>query len=236
MSPGDPRGAAISPFLNAVAEFLIDFSTALKQDSVYGASHPIARHHRERLYAKLLATFRLQPRIDLNFAGETILCQDHFLDRRNPIYRQLAKSVSGLGIAGVTFAQGVLPQELAGFLAKDRFEVESDLQKLAALFPERGGRYRAFHKSISDWLCGTAGRSKTFRINVQAGHRRIGAKLLEAFQAGQREPGRGKSEPRQLGRGQLDRIFQALGRQGRGDRADWDVHGREHDAQLKTKD
>ncbi len=116
MSPGDPRGAAISPFLNAVAEFLIDLSTALKQDAVYGATHPIARHHRERLYAKLLSTFRLQPQIDLHFAGETILCQDHFLDRRNPIYRQLAKTISGIGVAGVTFSQGLLPQEMAAFL------------------------------------------------------------------------------------------------------------------------
>lgn len=113
----DPKTTAISPFLNAVAEFLIDFSTALKQDAVYGAGHPIARHHRERLYAKLLATFRLQPRVDLHFAGETILCQDHFLDRRNPIYRQLAKSVSALGVAGISISQGILPQELAAFLA-----------------------------------------------------------------------------------------------------------------------
>jgi hypothetical protein len=116
MSPGDPRGTAISPFLNAVAEFLIDLSTALKQDGVYGSAHPIARHHRERLYAKLLSTFRLQPQIDLHFAGETILCQDHFLDRRNPIYRQLAKTVSGIGVAGVTFLQGILPQEVSAFL------------------------------------------------------------------------------------------------------------------------
>ena len=138
MPTADPKTSAISPFLNAVAEFLIDFSTALKQDAVYGAGHPIARHHRERLYAKLLATFRLQPRVDLNFAGETILCQDHFLDRRNPIYRQLAKSVSALGVAGVSISQGILPQELAAFLSAlnaaraDRLAPEEARARLAA--------------------------------------------------------------------------------------------------------
>lgn len=117
MSAGEPRATAVSPFLNAVAEFLIDFSTALKQDGVYGPNHPIARHHRERLLAKLLSTFRLQPRIHLHFAGETILCQDHFLDRRNPIYRQLAKQISGLGIAGISFDEGVSAQEVTSFLS-----------------------------------------------------------------------------------------------------------------------
>lgn len=100
-----------------MAEFLIDFSTALKQDGVYGPNHPIARHHRERVLAKLQSTFRLQPRIHLHFAGETILCQDHFLDRRNPIYRQLAKQISGLGIAGISFDAGVSAQEVTGFLS-----------------------------------------------------------------------------------------------------------------------
>ena len=36
-----------------------------------------------------------------------------------------------------------------------------DVQKLAAFFPERDGRYRACHKSLSDWLCGRAGHSST---------------------------------------------------------------------------
>ena len=113
--PGPP-GATVSPFLNAVAEFLIDFSTALKQDGVYGPNHPIARHHRERVLAKLQSTFKLQPRIHLHFAGETILCQDHFLDRRNPIYRQLAKQISAVGIAGISFDDGVTAHEVGAFL------------------------------------------------------------------------------------------------------------------------
>ncbi len=118
MAAGESRGtASVSPFLNAVAEFLIDFSTALKQDAVYGPAHPIARHHRERMLAKLQSTFRLQPRIHLHFAGENILCQDHFLDRRNPIYRQLAKSISGLGIAAISFDQGLSGQEVSAFVS-----------------------------------------------------------------------------------------------------------------------
>lgn len=138
MSAGEPRGATVSPFLNAVAEFLIDFSTALKQDAVYGSNHPIARHHRERLLAKMQAAFRLNARIHLHFAGETILCQDHFLDRRNPIYRQLAKSISSLGIAGISFDQGLGAPELAAFLAllnavrAERLDPDAARQRITA--------------------------------------------------------------------------------------------------------
>src|SRR5262249_43405168 len=74
--------------------------------------------------------------------------------------------------------------QLAHFLGGDPFEVETDLQKLAAFFREREGRYRVCHKSLTDGLCGRAGKSKAYRVNVQGGHRRLAEKLLADFRAG----------------------------------------------------
>jgi WD40 repeat protein/serine/threonine protein kinase len=79
-------------------------------------------------------------------------------------------------------------EQLGRFLDRDPFEVEAALQQVVVFFPERGGRYRACHKSLSDWLCGLAGRSKSYRVNVQAGHRRIAERLLQDFRAGRRDP------------------------------------------------
>jgi WD40 repeat protein len=78
--------------------------------------------------------------------------------------------------------------QIAHFLDRDLFDVEADLQRVAVFFPERGGRIQVCHKSLSDWLRGLPGRSRTYRVNVQAGHRRIAGKLLEDYRTGQSNP------------------------------------------------
>jgi WD40 repeat protein/serine/threonine protein kinase len=82
----------------------------------------------------------------------------------------------------------VAAHQIALVLERDPVEIEAALQKLAAFFPERDGRYRAYHKSIQDWLSGSVGRSKTYRVNPDAGHRRLASQLLRAFRAGARDP------------------------------------------------
>jgi WD40 repeat protein/serine/threonine protein kinase len=77
--------------------------------------------------------------------------------------------------------------QLADFLGRDRFEVEADLQKVAVFFPERDGRFGPSHKSLIDWLRGLGGKSKAYRVNLAAGHRRIAEALLKAFRAGRRD-------------------------------------------------
>lgn len=78
-------------------------------------------------------------------------------------------------------------EQLADFLGRDAFDVENDVQKLAAFFPERDGRYRACHKSLNDWLCGRAGHARTYRVNLKAGNRLLADKLLAVFRTGRRD-------------------------------------------------
>ncbi len=63
--------------------------------------------------------------------------------------------------------------QIGAFVNLDPFDVEQALQRLSDFFPPRDGRYQAFHKSISDWLTGTVGQSRQFRVNAQNGHRLI---------------------------------------------------------------
>jgi serine/threonine protein kinase len=76
------------------------------------------------------------------------------------------------------------PGQAAHFLDRDLFDVEAELQRVAVFFPERAGRIQACHKSLTDWLRGLPGRSKSYRVNVPAGHRRIADKLLEDYRSG----------------------------------------------------
>jgi WD40 repeat protein len=75
-------------------------------------------------------------------------------------------------------------EHLARFLARERFDLENDLQRVAVFFPDRGGFYQAYHKSLTDWLCGQAGRDRKYRVNAEAGHRKLAAALWGEFQAG----------------------------------------------------
>ncbi|MEW6366026.1 MAG: TIR domain-containing protein [Acidobacteriota bacterium] len=79
-------------------------------------------------------------------------------------------------------------EQVARFLDRSPFAVASDLEQLAAFFPERDGRYRPFHKSIADWLSGVAGRSRRYRVDRAAGDRRIGERLLADFGHGRCDP------------------------------------------------
>ena len=77
----------------------------------------------------------------------------------------------------------VTVSHLANVLSRDPFDVESDLQRIAVLFPETNGVYRPCHKSLTDWLCGRTGKSKTYRVNIIAGHQKIAERLLVQFRA-----------------------------------------------------
>jgi WD40 repeat protein len=77
--------------------------------------------------------------------------------------------------------------QLGSFLGRDSFDVEQDMERVAAFFPEHEGRYRAFHKSVVDWLVGEAGMSKRFRVNVLAGHQSIANRLWGDYRGGSRE-------------------------------------------------
>ena len=64
------------------------------------------------------------------------------------------------------------------------FDVEQRLQQVADLFPERDGRYHAFHKSLTDWLLGVAGRSRRFRVNRDNGYQLLANWSWQEYRAG----------------------------------------------------
>jgi hypothetical protein len=62
--------------------------------------------------------------------------------------------------------------------------VETELQRVADFVPERDGRYQAFHRSVTDWLLGTVGRSRRFRVNAQHGHQLLAEQCWQEHRHG----------------------------------------------------
>lgn len=91
-------------------------------------------------------------------------------------------------------------RQIASFLDRQRYDVENDLERVAVFFPEREGRYWAYHQSITRWLRGVdeearqdqegpkSKRSRMYRVNLEDGHRLIADKLQAAYLAGDRDP------------------------------------------------
>lgn len=71
--------------------------------------------------------------------------------------------------------------QIAAITNCDVNELENELQLLSGFFPERNGRYQAFHKSVTDWLCGKVGHDKTYRVNLLNGHNLISKACWEEY-------------------------------------------------------
>jgi len=75
-------------------------------------------------------------------------------------------------------------EQISSYLGRDRWKLERDLEKVATVFPCRENLYRPFHKSVKDWLVGSAGSSKRFQVNVNKGHARIAERLFAEYLLG----------------------------------------------------
>ena len=72
-------------------------------------------------------------------------------------------------------------KELSPILHVSEFEIVRKMQTLSAFFPERDGRYYPYHKSITDWLTGSAGRGRKYLLDKERGQRRVCDYLLQRY-------------------------------------------------------
>jgi WD40 repeat protein len=72
--------------------------------------------------------------------------------------------------------------QLSTFTGTSVHRVHADMERVAVYFPEREGTFRAFHKSVTDWLVGEAGHSRRYRVDVHRGHGQLAASLAAEWQ------------------------------------------------------
>ncbi len=157
-----------------------------------------------------LAAGKVDPRRPESFPEGLVGIYHEFFTQRFPSRQQFLHFRSLLDII-VAAREPLTADELAEFVERSAFEVEESLEPLAAFFPQHDGRFRAFHQSIIDWLSGLAGQSRTFRVDVRGGHRRIAEKLLQRLRAGRIDPMTIAHLPAHLAAaGGLDEMFEVL--------------------------
>ncbi len=75
-------------------------------------------------------------------------------------------------------------KELSPIIQVSEFDIARKMQTLSAFFPERDGRYYPYHKSITDWLTGSAGKGRKYLLYMERGQRRVCDYLLQRYSQG----------------------------------------------------
>ena len=83
--------------------------------SLYPGNHGLVHKALDRAFDILVELFELRREITLSVAKDTLIVDEHYLDKKNPVYRQFALALSRMCIACVTFVKGVTREEVYSF-------------------------------------------------------------------------------------------------------------------------
>ncbi|GAB4413080.1 MAG: HEAT repeat domain-containing protein [Thermodesulfovibrionales bacterium] len=98
-----------------LSEAVIELNISRRNVAIYPRGHPSVERSLNRAFDFLQKLFELRPEITLAVAKDTLVIDDYFLDRKNPVYREFALNLSRMNIAYVTFISGLTKDELYEF-------------------------------------------------------------------------------------------------------------------------
>lgn len=115
-----------------LSDAIIELNIARRNVAIYPKGHPSVEKSLDRAFDFLNRLFELRPEITLAVAKDTLIIDDYYLDKKNPVYREFALQLSRLNIAYVTFIIGVTREELYTFhrfVSEKRDDMAADIVK-----------------------------------------------------------------------------------------------------------
>jgi hypothetical protein len=98
-----------------LSDAIIELNISRRNVAVYPKDHPSVEKSLSRAYEFLKKLFELRPEITLAVAKDTLIIDDYYLDKKNPVYREFALHLNKMNIAYVTFITGLTKDELYEF-------------------------------------------------------------------------------------------------------------------------
>ncbi len=95
-----------------LSDAVIELNISRRSVGLYPKEHPITRESIQKAFEFLRRLFELRSSITIGIAKDTLVVDEHTLDRRNPVFREFALNLHGKGIAAVTFSAGLTMDEL----------------------------------------------------------------------------------------------------------------------------
>ncbi|MEW6570946.1 MAG: hypothetical protein AB1390_07205 [Nitrospirota bacterium] len=98
-----------------LSDAIIELNISRRNVAIYPKDHPSVEKSLGRAFEFLQKLFELRAEITLAVAKDTLIIDDYYLDRKNPVYKEFALHLSKLNIAYVTFICGLTKDELYEF-------------------------------------------------------------------------------------------------------------------------
>jgi len=98
-----------------LSDAIIELNISRRNVSIYPRNHPSVEKSLNRAFEFLHKLFELRPEITIAVAKDTLIIDDYYLEKKNPVYREFALHLSNLNIAYVTFITGLTNEELYVF-------------------------------------------------------------------------------------------------------------------------
>ncbi len=117
-----------------LSEAIIELNISRHNVSVYPRNHPIVEKTLNKVFDLFQKLFELRQAITLAVAKDILIVDNHYLNKKNPVYRDFAVCLNRINIASVTFMSGLTKDELYSFhrfLSENVCDVSSeDVKKL----------------------------------------------------------------------------------------------------------
>jgi len=117
-----------------LSDAVIELNISRRSVGMYPPEHPIVRTSIERAFEHLQKLFEIRVEITLGIAGDVLIVDEYTLDRRNPVFREFARTLHMKGIAAITFSLGLDQQDLTKlheFISAKDTPVGRELAELA---------------------------------------------------------------------------------------------------------
>jgi HEAT repeat protein len=98
-----------------LSDAIIELNISRHNVSIYPRDHPLVNKSLNRAFDYLEKLFELRSEITIAVAKDTIIIDEHSLDKKNPVYRDFALHLNRMNIAYVTFINGLTKDELYSF-------------------------------------------------------------------------------------------------------------------------
>jgi hypothetical protein len=98
-----------------LSDAIIELNISRRNVSIYPLNHPSVDKSLSRAFEFVQKLFEMRPEITLAVAKDTLIIDNYYLDKKNPVYREFALQLSNLNIASVTFLTGLTKEELYKF-------------------------------------------------------------------------------------------------------------------------
>lgn len=98
-----------------LSDAIIELNISRRNIAIYPKDHPSVAKSLDRAFEFLRRLFEIRPEITLAVAKDTLIIDEFYLDKKNPVFREFALHLSKLNIAAVTFITGLTQEELYGF-------------------------------------------------------------------------------------------------------------------------